>query len=145
MTAVDAMKNLMPNARISRAMDIPRSTVYYRKIKPSARRARVPESIESEIIRHSCKRTTYGYRRIWAMIRNSGMHVNAKTARRIMKGDNLSLLCAKQRSHAGSRNTERPDGINRMLETDIRYIYAAKNRFVYLMSIKYCFSKKWIS
>ena len=57
------LKKGMSVARISRIMDIPRSTIYYRKTGRSGRRkSRISENIESEIIRISGERTTYEYR-----------------------------------------------------------------------------------
>ena len=91
MMAVDTLKKEMPVARISRAMDIPRSSIYYSKMEKSSRKPRVSGSIESEIKRISGERTTYGYRRVWALMRNSGIHVNIKTVRRIMRRNDLAL------------------------------------------------------
>ena len=55
----------MTIARISRAMNVPRSTIYYRKKETTGtRKSRVPEDVEKEIVRLSEERTTYGYRMI---------------------------------------------------------------------------------
>ena len=63
--AIEILRNEMPVARISRAMDISRSSTYYRKTERSGKRkSRVSENIEAEIVRLSADRTTYGYRRI---------------------------------------------------------------------------------
>ncbi|MHB8553470.1 MAG: IS3 family transposase, partial [Thermoplasmataceae archaeon] len=41
-------------------------------------------------IREICsERVTYGYRRIWAMLRNEGIYLNPKTVLSIMKKENL--------------------------------------------------------
>ena len=59
--SIESLKPVMPISRISRAMDIPRSSIYYSRIEnPAERKPRVPESIETEIIRISGERTTYG-------------------------------------------------------------------------------------
>ena len=59
---VNILMNEMPIARLSRIMDIPRSTIYYRKTgRSGTRKARISENIESEIIRISGERSTYGY------------------------------------------------------------------------------------
>ena len=85
MMAVNILRKEMPVARISRAMGIPRSSIYYNRIERSVnRKPRVSGSIETEIKRISGERTTYGYRRVWALMRYSGIHVNIKTVRRIM-------------------------------------------------------------
>ena len=63
--AIEILRKEMPVARISKAMDIPRSSIYYRKTDGSGRRkSRISENIEAEIIRLSAERTPYGYRRI---------------------------------------------------------------------------------
>ena len=79
---VNNLKKEMPVARISRAMDIPRSSIYYREIERSGnRKPKISSDIEYEINRISAERITYGCRRIWALPRNSGIHVNIKTVR----------------------------------------------------------------
>jgi transposase InsO family protein len=109
------------------------------------RKTRVTGSIETEIIGLSADRTTYGYRRIWALLRNSGIHVNIKTVRRIMRNNNLALPYAKHKNRTGRKDLTKPDNINRLWETDIHYVSTARDGMHYLMSIKDCFSKKWIS
>ena len=98
--AIEILRKEMPVSKISRAMDIPRSSIYYRRTEGSGRRkSRISGNIEAEIIRLSAERTTYGYSRIWALLRNSGIH----------------------------------------------YVSTVHDGMVYLMSIKDCYSKKWIS
>ena len=136
----------MSVARIFSAMDIPRSTIYYTRTGRSGRRkARISENIESEIIRISAERTTYGYRRVWAILRNSGIHVNIKTVKRIMRKNGLALPCAKHKNRTRKKDLTKPEEINRLWETDIHYVSTQRDEMAYLMSIKDCFSKKWIS
>ena len=74
--AIESLRPAMATSRISRAMDVSRSSIYYRRKERSGKRKpRISESIESEVIRLWSERTTYGYRRIWALLRNSGIHV----------------------------------------------------------------------
>ena len=48
---IEILRNEMPVARISRAMDIPRSSIYYKKTKRSGKRKlRISGNIETEII-----------------------------------------------------------------------------------------------
>ena len=127
-------------------MCIPRSSIYYRKTERSGRRKpRISENIESEIIRISADRTTHGYRRVWALLRNSGIHVNIKTVRRIMRRNSLALPYARHKNRTRTKDLTKPDSINRLWETDIHYVGTARDGMHYLMSIKDCFSKKWIS
>ena len=89
---VDILKPEMPIARISSAMDIRRSTIYYdRSDHTGERKHRIAKEIEDQILKIAEKRISYGYRRIWALMPNSGNHVNMKTARRIMRNPNLAL------------------------------------------------------
>ena len=144
--AVDILKKEMLVARRSRAIDSPRSSIYYRKTKRSEKRkSRVSENIEVDIISLSADRTTYGYRRILALLRNSGIHVNIKTVRRIVRKKDLALPYAKHKNRTGRRDFTRPDNINILWETDIHYVNTVRDGMVYLMSIKDCFSKKLIS
>jgi len=65
MSAVEYLKPLMPVARISRAMDMPRSTIYYRRSERTEKsKPRISSAIGDQIIRIAGERTTYGYRRI---------------------------------------------------------------------------------
>jgi len=136
MAAVEYLKPLIPVARISRAMDMPRSTIYYRRSERTGRRKpRISKTVEDEIIRIAGERTTYGYRRVWAIMRNSGIHVNIKTARRIMKRRNLALPYAKHRNRTRSKDLTKPENINMLWETDIHYVSTMKDGLAYLMSM----------
>ena len=140
---VDILKKAMSVARISMIMDIPRSTIYYRRTwRSGTRKSRISENIESEIIRISGERTTYAYRRIWAILRNSGIHVNIKTVRRIMRRNSLALPYAKHKNRTRKKDLRKPDNIKRLWETDIHYVSTQRDGMHYLMSIKDCFSKK---
>ncbi|MEM0134284.1 MAG: IS3 family transposase [Thermoplasmatales archaeon] len=146
MTVVNELKNSMPVARISRAAGVPGSSIYCsRKEHAVNRKPRVSVEVISEIVRIASERTTYGYRRIWAMIRNSGKSVNIKTVRRMMRMNGLALPFSKYKNSTGRRYLTKPDAPDRLWETDIHYISTARDGMVYLMSIKDCFSKRWIS
>ena len=45
----------------------------------------------NKIIELCKERITYGYNRIWALLRNSGIRITMKTIYRIMKGNDLNL------------------------------------------------------
>ena len=146
MTVVEMLRQEMPISRTSMAMGVHRSFIYYnRKEHARKRKQRVSAEIVSEILSISLERSTYGYRRTWAMLRNSGIRVNVKTVRRIMQMNNLSLPYAKHKNRTRMKDLAKPDDINRLWETDIHYIGTAREGTDYLMSIKDCFSKKWIS
>ena len=78
-------------------------------------------------------------------MRNSGINVNIKTVRRIMKRTNLSLPYAKHKNRTRKKDLTKPVNINMLWETDIHYVSTIHDGMVYLMSIKDCFTKKWIS
>ena len=146
MTAMNSLRKELPVARISRAMRISRSSIYYSKsLNTGRRKPRVSDAVRSEVLRVAGERTTYGYRRIWALMRNHGTGVNVKTVRRIMRENGLALPHAKHRNMNGRRNLTKPDAPDRLWETDIHYISTRKDGMAYLMSIKDCFSKAWIS
>ncbi|MEM3846919.1 MAG: IS3 family transposase, partial [Candidatus Parvarchaeota archaeon] len=98
--------------------------------------------IEYDIIRIALERPTYGYRRVWAMIRNNGIRVNRKAVRRVLRERNLSLPYSKHRGRTESRNIFHSTGPDQLWETDITYIPTAQG-LTYLMVIKDCFTKEW--
>ena len=146
MIVVNELRQTISIARISRAMYIHRSFIYYNRTEHSWRqKSRVSEGIETEIVKIATDRTTYGYRRIWAMLRNKDVKVNVKTVRRIMRRHNLALPYAKHKNRTRERDLTKPDDINRLWETDTHYISTIREGMAHLMSIKDCFSKRWIS
>ena len=74
---------------------INRITYYYRKkhenIEDKRYITRIDSSIVNKIIEPSKERITYGYNRIWALLRNSRIRIARKTVYRIMKNNNLTL------------------------------------------------------
>ena len=79
------------------------------------------------------------------MLRNKDMKVNVKTVRRIMRKNGLALPFAMHKNRTRRMDLTNPDAQNRLWETDIDYVSTARDGMVYLMSIKDCFSKAWIS
>ena len=137
MMIVNILKLEMPIERISRPMGIQRPTIYYaRSDHTGKRKPRITKEIEDQILRIAEERITYGYRRIWALMRNSGMHVNIKTVRRIKRNHNLALPYGKHRNRTGKRDITKPDNINRLWETDIHYVSTVRDGMAYLMSFK---------
>ena len=117
----DILKKEIPVTRISRAMDIQRSTIYYTG-SHGKRLPRISQEIEEQALKIAGERITYGYRRIWALMRNSGIHVNIKTVRRIMRRNSLSLPYAKHKNRTGKKDLTIPVDINTLWETDIHYV-----------------------
>ena len=62
-----------------------------------------------------------------------------------MRRNSLALSYAKHKNRTRKKDLTKPEEINRLWETDIHYVSTQKYGMNYLMSIKDCFSKKWIS
>ena len=108
------------------------------------KKSRIPENIINKVLNISGKRVTYGHRRIWAVLRNEGTNININTVKRIIKSRNLQLPYAKHKNRTNKRNLTRLENINKLWETDMRYV-RAHNGMYYLMAVKDCFSKRWLS
>ena len=95
----------------------------------------------NKVIELCRERVTYGYNRIWALLRNSGIRIVRKTVYKIMKNNNLTLPLHTHRNRKELKllKADRPE---MLIETDITYI-PTNNRMTYLMCIKDVFSKEW--
>ena len=125
---------------ISRISGIPLSTYYY---WPRSRTVNRIDSVRSKRITDlALERPTYGYRRIWAVLRNEGIGINRKTVARVLNKNNLSLPAAKHKNRTKRMNLFTPDAPDQLWETDITYIPTFSG-MTYLMCIKDCFSKEW--
>ena len=140
MTVVEDLRNDMSLREISRVSGISLSSLYYKE--KERRVKRLSPLIEQDIIRTASERPTYGYRRVWAVLRNGGTKVNRKALRRVLRDRNLSLPYAKHKGRTKHRNLFRPTGPDQLWETDITYI-PTQQGMTYLMAIKDCFTKEW--
>jgi len=149
MTASDAGKvdvqHLCKLAGMSRAS-------YYRRFE-----ARAPREADVELTSHiqllSLRHRFYGYRRITAVLRRSGMVVNAKRVQRLMHEDNL--IAMRRKPFAPPTSDSRhdflivpnllhglaPSGLDQIWVTDITYI-RLREAFAYLAVILDGFSRK---
>ena len=124
---------------------INRITYYYRKNHENREDRRyltsIDKSIVNKIIELCRERVTYGYNRIWALLRNSGIRISRKTVYRIMKNNDLTLPL---HTHKNKRELKflKADKPEMLIETDITYI-PTNNGMTYLMCIKDVFSKEW--
>ena len=124
---------------------INRITYYYRKKHENREdkrySTRIDSSIVDKIIELSRERITYGYNRIWALLRNSCIRIARKTVYKIMKNNNLTLPLHthKNKSELKLLKANKPE---MLIETDITYI-PTNNGMTYLMCIKDVFSKEW--
>ena len=67
-----------------------------------------------------------------------------KTLRKVIKSKNLQLPYAKHKNRTNKRNLTKPSNIKLLWETDIHYV-RTHNGMNYLMAVKDCFSKRWLS
>ena len=141
MTIIEDLRNDMSLREISRVSGISLSSFYYQE--KERRVNRLSPQIEQDIISTASERPTYGYRRIWAMLRNNGTKVNRKVVRRVLRNNNLSLPYARHKGRTKHRNLFRPTGPDQLWETDITYI-PTQQGMTYLMAIKDCFTKEWV-
>ncbi|AKA49073.1 hypothetical protein IX51_10170 [uncultured archaeon] len=140
MMVLEDLKPMMSLRNASRISGISLSGYYYAPRKRHIQRLDL--SVQSKIRDIASERPTYGYRRVWAILRNQGTKVNQKTVRKVLKDNNLSLPASKHRGRTKSRNLFRPNGPDQLWETDITYI-PTDSGMTYLMCIKDCFTKEW--
>jgi transposase InsO family protein len=137
---MDFIRTKLGVREASRISGIPLSLFYYRPRKRSV--TRLDPSVVEDTLRVASDRPTYGYRRVWAVLRNKGTAVNPKSVRRLLRINNLSLPYAKHKGRTKSRNLLRPTGPDQLWETDITYI-PTQQGITYLMCVKDSFTKEW--
>ena len=142
--AITELNNTMGKPRISRATGIQRSTIYsgLNTIKEKKEyNTRMDNDTVNKIIEISSGRITYGHRRVWAMLRNSGIHVNKTTVYKIMKKNKLALPAYVHKPKE-TLKLEIAGKPNMIAETALTYI-PTKIEMAYLICLKDAFSKKW--
>ena len=112
MMVLDDLKDQIPLREISRISGISLSGYYYRPRKRHVQR--LDPSTRERIKGIASERPTYGYRRVWAILRNQGTKVNQKTVRKVLKDNNLNLPASKHRGRAKTRNLLRPQGADQL-------------------------------
>jgi len=138
--------------RLSAAAKVPVSTlgrwVGPERVRP-ARPRRCPVSgkdVLRQKVRELCdkpRHRTYGYRRIWALLRRDGVVVNKKTVWRMMHQMGLSRPKVWGKP-ARSRHVEkmRPLGPNRGWQIDMTSFVLSDLSAVYLVMVTDCYSRK---
>ena len=140
MMVLEDLKDHMPLREISRISGISLSGYYYRPVGRHIQR--LDPTIRNKIREIASERPTYGYRRVWAILRNQGTKVNQKTVRKVLKDSNLSLPASKHRGRTKTRNLYKPNGPDQLWETDITYL-PTESGMTYLKCIKDCYTKEW--
>ena len=142
---VNNLRNRLSVSRLSSITKINRSYIYYnRKSTAKQRKSRISDNTINRLLEISGERVTYGYRRVWAVLRNEGTKINMKTVRKVIKSRNLQLSYARHKNRTNMRNLTKPSALNQLWETDIHYV-RTHNGMCYLMAVKDCFSKRWLS
>jgi transposase InsO family protein len=149
MTVSDAYK--VDVQRLCKLAGVSRAS-YYRRFE-----ARAPREADVELTSHiqllSLRHKFYGYRRITAVLRRSGMVINAKRVQRLMRED--SLIALRRKPFAPPTSDSRhgflivpnllrdlvPSGLDQIWVADITYI-RLREAFAYLAVILDGFSRK---
>jgi hypothetical protein len=103
---INDLKDQIPLREISRISGISLSGYYYKPVKRHIQR--LDPSIKERIRYIASERPTYGYRRVWAILRNHGTKVNRKTVRKVLKDNKLNLPASKHRGRTNTRNLFHP-------------------------------------
>jgi putative transposase len=140
MMVINDLRDKIPLREVSRISGISLSGYYYRPVKRSIQR--LDPITKKRIMDIASERPTYGYRRVWAVLRNSGISVNMKTVMKVLKDNSLSLPASKHKGRTNTRNLYKPTGPDQLWETDITCI-PTESGMTYLMCIKDCFTKEW--
>ena len=91
---------------------------------------RLDPSTRTRIRDIASERPTYGYRRVWAILRNQGTAVNQKTVRKVLKDNKLNLPISKHRGRTKTRNLFHPHGPDQLYR-----IYAVPPAYFSLCNI----------
>ena len=101
MIVLEDRKQEMSLRNISRISGISLSGYYYRPVERHIQR--LDPSTRERIREIASERPTYGYRRVWAILRNQGTKLNQKTVRKVLKDSNLSLPASRHRGRTKTR------------------------------------------
>jgi len=131
MMVINDLRDKIPLREISRISGISLSGYYCRPVKRSIQR--LDPITKKRIMDIASERPTYGYRRVWAVLRNSGISVNMKTVRKVLKDNGLNLRASKHKGRTNARNLYKPTGPDQLWETDITCI-PTESGMTYLMA-----------
>ena len=140
-------------ARLARAFEEPRSTVarWVSRRAPSPREVvrRRPVSGNTALIKRvrelalTDRHRTFGYRRIWALLRREGVRINRKTVYRIMKAEGLTRPRIWRRPKRPKRVARmRPECPNRAWQIDMTSFQLSDLRGVFLVTVIDCCTRE---
>ncbi|MEM3118081.1 MAG: IS3 family transposase [Nitrososphaerales archaeon] len=118
---------------------------YYYKPKQRATKKRIDLAILEAIEREALEHPSYGVRRITAMLKRKGMHVNRKKVHRLMKIANLIKRRSVRKHAIRKRTLTVPVRSNHLWEQDITYIWCGNDGWCYLFNILDCYTREWLS
>lgn len=118
---------------------------YYYKPKQRIQKKRVDLAILEAVEKEALEHPSYGVRRIAAVLKRNGIHVNRKKVYRLMKIANL-VKRRSVRKHAIRRRTLLvPVRPNHLWEQDITYIWSGNDGWCYLFNIIDCYTREWLA
>lgn len=104
---IDAMKEKYPLLILLRRMELSRSSYYY-QIKAFAAEDKY-KYLRHEVVRIFLEnKARYGYRRIHAELKKTGIKVSEKVVRRVMKEENLEVKIRKARKYSSYKGEISP-------------------------------------
>ncbi|MEM3290666.1 MAG: IS3 family transposase [Candidatus Micrarchaeaceae archaeon] len=131
---ISELKDQINASKITNYLGISRSSFHYKK-RANITTSRISKELEEQIIDLSKERVTYGYRRIWALLRNSGIRINAKTVYRVMKNYALKLNKYEYKKRKSREELTKPKEPDKSWEMDITYISTKREMVCYIYSM----------
>ncbi|MEM3334077.1 MAG: IS3 family transposase [Thermoplasmata archaeon] len=128
---ISELKDQINASKITNYLNISRYSIYYKK-RTNITRSRINKELEELIIELSKERVTYGYRRIWALLRNSGIRINAKTVYRVMKNHALTLNKYEHKNRKSREELTKPKEPDKLWEMDIIYISTKREYVIFI-------------
>ncbi|MGB5931461.1 MAG: IS3 family transposase [Anaerolineae bacterium] len=133
--------------KVLRWIGIPWATFYrYLRSKPRRSRKRIKTAGDTKLIdrlkRLVESHPTYGYRKIWALCKRSGLDLSPSKVYRLLKGEGLLLPRPQEKRAKRSQVTfEKPDGLNQLWQLDITYLWIELYGFHYAITVIDYFSR----
>ncbi|MCP4568670.1 MAG: IS3 family transposase [FCB group bacterium] len=139
-------------ARLAKAFDEPRSTVgrwvaqgaqqeHQKRTCPVSEDEKIVAQVREICLRQRCR--TYGYRRVHAILKKEGTHINRKTVLKIMQKHRLTQPKVWRRPQRPKRVEKmRPRKPNQGWQIDMTSLQLDQMRTVYLVVVIDCCSRK---
>jgi putative transposase len=148
MELVDELR--FPVETACRLMGIHKSTFYRYRARmksgaPHPRRCFRQDGIRNQVHVFCQTHPTYGYRRIWALLRRNGVHANPKTVYRVMKKEGLLQPSKRYDAKRTFRKWDLPvSGSNQVWHIDLTKIWTDEG-WVYLFSVVDAYDRRVVA